>query len=147
MDCSMLGFPVFHRLPETVQTHVHWVGDVIQPSRSPSLPSLPAINFSQLQSLFQWVSSLCQMVKLLVLQLQYQSFQWIFRVNLFYDWMVWSHCFPRDSQESSRTPQFESIIYSALILSYGPTFTFIHDEWKNHNCYMNLYQQSDVSLF
>ena len=44
---------------------------------------------------------------LLGLQLQHQSFQWIFRVDFFYDWLVWSPCCPRDSQESSPAPQFE----------------------------------------
>ena len=56
MDCSMLGFPVLHHLPEFAQTHVHWVGDAIQPSHSLP-PSPPALNFCQHQDLFQWVSS------------------------------------------------------------------------------------------
>ena len=46
-------------------------------------------------------------------QLQHQSFQWIFRVNFLWDWLVWSPCYPRDSQESSLS-QFESINSSAL---------------------------------
>ena len=52
MDCSMLGFPVHHQLPELVQTHVHWVGDAIQPSHPLSFPS-PTFNLSQHQGLFQ----------------------------------------------------------------------------------------------
>ena len=52
MDCSMPGFPVHHLLPEFAQTHVHWVGDVIQPSHSPSYPSPPVFNLSQHQGLF-----------------------------------------------------------------------------------------------
>ena len=54
MDCSTLGFPVLHHLPEFAQTHVHWVGDAIQPSQPLSSPS-PAFNLSQYQGLFQWV--------------------------------------------------------------------------------------------
>ena len=55
MNCSKPGFPVLHYLPEFAQTHVHWVGDTIWPSY-PLLPSSPlALNFSQHQSLFQWV--------------------------------------------------------------------------------------------
>ena len=55
MDCSTTGFPVLHQHPELAQTHVHWVGDAIQPSHPLSSPSLPAFNLSQHQSLFQWV--------------------------------------------------------------------------------------------
>ena len=74
MDCSMLGFPVFHYLPGFSQTHVRWVGDAIQLS-FPLLPSsLPALNLSQHQDLFQWVVCLHQVAKILKLQLQYQPF-------------------------------------------------------------------------
>ena len=68
MDCSMLGFPVFHQLPELVQIQVHWVSDAIQPSDPLSSPS-PAFNLSQHQGLFQGVSSSHQVVKVLELQL------------------------------------------------------------------------------
>ena len=54
-DCSMPGLPVHHQLPEFTQTHVHWVGDAIQPSHPLSSPSPPAFNLSQHQGLFQWV--------------------------------------------------------------------------------------------
>ena len=82
MDCSLPGFPVHHHFPELVQTHVHWVGDAIQPSHPLSSSSPPAFNLSQHQGLFQWVSSLHQVAKLLEFQLQHQSLQWIFRVYL-----------------------------------------------------------------
>ena len=78
MDCSMPGFPVHHQLLELAQTHVHRVGDAIQPSH-PLLSPSPAFNLSQHQGLFQWVSSLHQVAK--VLEFQHQSFQWIFRVD------------------------------------------------------------------
>ena len=65
MDCSTPGLPVHHQLPEFTQTHVHWVGDVIQPSHPLSSPSSPAFNFSQHQGLFQWVSSSHQVAKVL----------------------------------------------------------------------------------
>ena len=102
MECSMPDFPVLHHLPESAQTHVHWVGDAIQASHSLSPPSSPALSLSQHQGLFQWVGSSHQVAK--VLGLQHQSFQWIFRVDFLYGWLVWSPCSPRDSQESS-TPQ------------------------------------------
>ena len=56
-DCSTPGFPVHHQFPEPARTHLHWVGDAIQPSHSLSSPSPPALNLSQLQGLFKWVSS------------------------------------------------------------------------------------------
>ena len=99
--------PALHHLPEFAQTHVHWVNDAIQPSHPLSSPS-PAFNLSQHQGLFQWVSSSHQVAKVLELQLQHQSFQRIFRTDFLY-WLVESPCSPRDSQESSPTPQFKSI--------------------------------------
>ena len=81
IDCSMPGFPVFHYLLEFTQTHVHWVGDAIQPSHSLSSPSPPAFNLFQHQGLFKWVSSSHQVAEVLEFQLQHQSFQWIFRTD------------------------------------------------------------------
>ena len=49
MDCSMPGLPVHHQLPEFTQTHVHWVGDAIQPSHPLSSPSPPAFNLSSIR--------------------------------------------------------------------------------------------------
>ena len=69
---SMLSFPVLHYLQELAQTHAHWVGDAIQLSHPLLPPSPPALNLSQYQRLFQWVSSLHQVAK--VLELQHQSF-------------------------------------------------------------------------
>ena len=74
MDCSIPGFPVHHQLPEPVQTHVHRVGDAIQPFHPLSSPSPPAFNLSQHQDIFQWVSSSHQVAKVLEFQLQHQSF-------------------------------------------------------------------------
>ena len=56
MYCSLPGLPVHHQLPDFTQTHVHWVGDAIQPSHPLSSPSPPAPNPSEHQSLFQWVN-------------------------------------------------------------------------------------------
>ena len=76
MDWNTPGFPVHHQLPELAQTHVRWIGDAIQPSPPLSSPSLPAFNLSQHQGLFKRVSSSYQVSKVLVFQLQHQSFQW-----------------------------------------------------------------------
>ena len=150
MDCSPPGFPVLCHLPELAQTHVHWVNDAIQPSRPLLSPSPPTFNPSQHQGLFQWVSSSHQVAKVLELQLQHQSFQWIFRVDFLEDWLVWSPCSPRDFQESSSTPQFKSINCSALRFLYSPTLTSIHDYWKSLHDYFDftdLCWQNNVSHF
>ena len=125
MDCSTPGLPVHHQLPEFIQTHVHWVGNAKQPSHPLSTPSPFTFNLSQYQCLFQWVSSSHQVAKVLELQLQHHSFLW--------DWLVWSPCCPRDSQESSPALQFKTINSSALSSLYSPTLTSIHDYWKNHS--------------
>ena len=81
MNRSTPGLPVHHQLLEFTQTHVHWVNDAIQPSHPLSSPCPPALNLSQHQALFKWVSSLHQVAKVLEFQLQHQSFQWIFRTD------------------------------------------------------------------
>ena len=81
MNCSTPGLPVHHQLPESTQTYVHWVGDVIQPSHPLSSPSPPAFNLSQHQGLFKWVNSSHQVAKVLEFQLQHQSLQWPEKLN------------------------------------------------------------------
>ena len=82
MNCSTPDFPVHHQHPEFTQTHIHWIGDAIQPSHPLSSPSPPIFNLSQHQGLFQWVSSSHQVAKVLEFQLQHQSFQWTLRTDL-----------------------------------------------------------------
>ena len=81
MHWSTPGSPVHHQFPELAQTHVHRVGDAIEPSHPLSSPSPLAFNLSQHQGLFKWVSFFNQVPKVLELQLQHQSFQWIFRTD------------------------------------------------------------------
>ena len=69
------GFPVQHQLPELAQTYVHQISGAIQPSHPLLSPSPPAFHLSQHQGLFQEVSSLHQVVKVVEFQLQHQSFQ------------------------------------------------------------------------
>ena len=133
MNHSTPGLPVPHQLLGSTQTHVHWVSDAIQPSQPLSSPSSPAPNPSQHQGLFQWVNSSHEVAKVLEFQLQHQSFQWTPRTDLFQDGLVGSPCSPRDSQESSPTPQFKSINSSALSFIHSPTLASIHDHWKNHS--------------
>ena len=81
MNHSRPGLPGHHQLPEFTQTHVHQVGDAIQPSHPLSSPSPPAFNLSQHQGLFWRVSSSHQVAKILEFQLQHQSFQWTSRTD------------------------------------------------------------------
>ena len=80
VDYSTPGFLVHHQFPEFTQTHVHRVGDAIQPSHPLSSPS-PAFSLSQHQGLFRWVTSSHRVAKALEFQLQHQSFQWTFRTD------------------------------------------------------------------
>ena len=148
MNRSTPGLPVHHQLPEFTQTHAHRVGDAIQPSNPLSSPSHPAPNPSQHQGLFQWVNSSHEVAKEPEFQLQHQSFQWTPRTDLLQDGPVRSPCSPRDSQESSPTPQFKSINFSALSFLHSPTLISIYDHWKNHSLdQTDLCWQSNVSAF
>ena len=133
MNRSTPGFPVHHQLPELTQIQAHRVSDAIQPSHPWSSPSPPAPNPSQHQSLFQWVNSSHEVAKVLEFQLKHHSFQRNPRADLLQNELVGSPCSPRDSQESSPTPQFKSINSSVLCLFHSPTLTSIHDHWKNHS--------------
>ena len=115
------GLPVHHQLSEFTQTHVHRVGDAIQPSHPLSSPFPPAHNPSQHQSLFQRVSSSHEVAKVLEFQLYHHSFQRNPRADLLQNGLAGSPCSPRDSQESSPTPQFKSINSSALSLLHNTT--------------------------
>ena len=132
MNCSTPGLPVHHQHLESTQTHVHRVGDAIQPSHPLSSPSPLAPNSSQHQGLFQWVNSLHEVAKVLVSALASvlpkNTQDW-----LIYDGMVGPPCSPRDSKQSSPTPQFKSINSSVLSFLHSPTLTSIHDHWKNHS--------------
>ena len=88
---------------------------------------------SQHHSLFQWVNSSHKVAKVLEFQLQHHSFQRNPRADLLQNGLVGSPCSPRDSQESSPTPQVKSINSSVLSLLHSPTLTSIHDHWKNHS--------------
>ena len=129
MDTSMPGFPVHHQLLELAQTHVHQVGDAIQPCHPLSSPSPPAFNLSQHQGLFQES----------VLRIRWPKY-WSFSfsispsnehpglISFRMDWLDLLAV-----QESSPTPQFKSSSSSALSFFYSSTLTFIHDYWKNHS--------------
>ena len=132
MNRSTPGLPVHHQLPESTQTHVHWVSDAIQPSilcrpllLLPSIfPSNRSFQMSQLFASNGQSIGVSASTSVLPVNIQ----DW-FPLG----WTSWSPCSPRDSQESSPTPQFKSINSSALSFLYSATLTSIHDYWKNHN--------------
>ena len=131
MDCFMPGFLVLHYLPEFAQNCVHWVSDTIQPSH-PAAPfscpqSFPTSGFFSLSWLF---ASGGQSIGPSAIA---SVLQWMFTVDFLYHWLVWSPCCPRDSQESSSAPQFESINSSVLSFLYGVTLTSAHDPWRNYS--------------
>ena len=96
-------------LLEFAQVHVHRIGDAIKLSHPLPSPSPPAFNLSLHQGLFQWVNSSHQVAKVLELQFQHQSFQWIFRTDFLEDGLVWPPCCPRLSRVSP-TQQFKTSI-------------------------------------
>ena len=128
MNRSTPGLPVHHQFPESTQTHVHRVGDAIQSPHPLLSPSPLALNFSQNQGLFKWVSSWHEVAKVLEFQLQHQSFQWTPKTDRSpLGWTGWISCSQRDSQEFAPTPQFKSINSSVLSFLHSPTLTSIHD--------------------
>ena len=118
------GFPVYHQPMEPT----HCISDTIQPSPPLSSPSSLACNLSQHQGIFNWVSSLYQVAKVLEFQLLHQSFQWIFRTI-----PLGSPCSPGDSQESFPTLQFKSINSLVLSFLFSPTLISLFDYWENHS--------------
>ena len=127
MNCSTPGLPVHHQLPEF--THIHWVGDAIQPSHPLSSPSPPALNLSQHQGLFNESA----------LRIRWPKY-WSFSFNISssnehpglisfgMDWL--DLLAVQGILESSATSQFKSIHSSVLSFLYSPTLTCIHDYWK-----------------
>ena len=140
MDCSMPGFPVRHWLLELAQTHVHRVGDAIQPSHPLSSPSPPALNLSQHQGLFSNESALP------IRKPKYWSFSFNISPSNEYsglisfriDWLDPLDC-PRDPQEFSPTPQFQSISTKVLSFLYSPTFSLLY-------CYLESSSKSTLWL-
>ena len=119
MNHSTPGLPVHHQLLEFTQTHVYRVSDAIQASHPLLSPSLLTPNSSQHQGLFQWVNSSPEVAKVLEFQLQHHYFQRNPRADLLQNGLVRSVCSPKDSHESSPTPQFRSSAF--FILGYwGP---------------------------
>ena len=126
MNPSTPGLPVHHQLPESTQSHVHWVGDAIQPSYPLSSSSSLALNLSQHQGLLKWVSSSHQVAKVLEFQLQHQSFQRTSRTDFFR--MDWLDLLTVQGTHKSFLQQHSSKP-SILWRSTFFTFQFSHPTW------------------
>ena len=132
MDWSMPAFPVHHQLLDKSvmpSNHLIFCHPLLFPlSIFPSIRVFSNESVIRIKSPKHWTFS--------------------FSISPSNEWLVSSPCSPRDSQESSPTPQFKSINYLAFSFLYRPTLISIYDYWKNHSFeYMNLCQQSDVSAF
>ena len=142
VDCSLPCLHVTHYLLEFAQVHAYCISDAVQPSH-PLMTSSSALNLSQHQGLFQWVICLHQMNKILELQLQHQSSQW---VNI----QGW---FPlRLTGLTSFLSKGLSGVFSSTTVQRHQFFIVqlsqLHDHWKDHRLdYMNLCGQNKVSTF
>ena len=126
MNRSTPGLLVHHQLLEFTHTHVHRVGDAIQPSHlCHPLLLLPSI--------FPSIRVFSNESALRIRWPKYWSFSFNIITSNEYSGLVGSPCSPRNSQESSPTPQFKSINSSVLSFLHSPTLTSIHDHWKNHS--------------
>ena len=137
IDCSMPGLPVPHYLPECAQTYVHWVNDSIHPSHPLLSPSpLPSV-FPSIR-VFSRVSSSYQVAKVLELQLQDQSFQWLFRIDEFDLLTVHGTLRSRLQHHSSKASILRHSAFFMVQLLHPYMTSFDH---------MDVCQQSDVSAF
>ena len=150
MACSMPGLPDLHHIPEFTQTHVHRVGDAIQPSHPLSSPYPPAPIPPSIR-VFSNGSALC------IRWPKYWSFSFNITpsnehpglISFRMDWLdLLAVQGTLLSRESSPTPHFKDINPLVLSFLYGPNFTSIHDYWKNHSFdYMDLCWQSNILYF
>ena len=145
MACSMPGFPVHHQLPELTQTHVHQVGDAIQPSHPLSSPS-------PLSSIFPSIRVFSNESVLCIKWPQYWSFSFSISPSSKYSGLIpfRMDCFDLLAVQGTLKSLLQHYNSKASILSCSAAFMaqFSHDYWKNYIFdYADLCQQSDVSAF
>ena len=132
---STPGFPAPHHLPDFAQVHVHWIGDATQPFH-PMLPSSPsALNLSEHQGFFQWVSCLHQVAKGLELQTSASVPSYEYSGLISFK-IVWFDLLPVQGTLRSllqHQSSIESINSLVLCLLYVPAPTYVHDYWKDHS--------------
>jgi len=144
MDCSTPGLLVPHYLPEFAQVQFHCIDDAIQPSH-PLMPSSSALSLSQYQGLFQWVICSHQMTKIQELQLQDQSFQWIFRIKApkidWFDLLAVKGTFRSLLQHHRLRHQFFGILPSLQSSSHNHTWPLVEPQFAfSTYCLMRLHQ-------
>ena len=147
MNCSMLGFPVLHYLPEFAQTHIHWVGDAIQPSH-------PLSSLSPLPSIFPSIRVFSNESALLIRWPKYWSFSFSICPSNVYLSLIsfrigWFDLLAVQGTLKGLLQHHNSkasvLWHSAFIMVQ---LTSVHDYWKNHSFdYKDLGLQSDVSAF
>ena len=128
MDCRTPGFPVLHQLLVLAETHVHWVGDAIQPSHPLSSPSPPTFNLSQHQGFFpmsQFLATGGQSIGV-------SASASVLPMNT-QDWspLGWTGWISLQSKGLSRV--FSNTTVQKHQFLYGLTLTSIHNHWKNHS--------------
>ena len=133
MDRSTPGLPVHHQLPKFTQTHVHWVGDAIQPSHPLLPPSPPTLNFPQHQGLFQWVGYSCQVSQ----NIGALAAASVLPMNI-QDWFPLALTGLISLREGTlesllKHHSSKAAIFLALSFAYSPTLTTIRDYWINHS--------------
>ena len=150
MECSAQGFPVLHYLPMFAQTHVHWVSDATQPSDPLSLPSPPALNLFSASRSFSMNWFFASGDQLLALQLHHQSFQWIFRVELYMKIVHGITIYKRDNlracpgitgEEDAQTASSRFFPYPSSA-RYFPLTSVTHTTQS-----MNCWSRSPLSLY
>ena len=140
MDCSIPGFLVLHYLLVFAQTHVHWIGDVIQPSHPLSPPSPPALILSKHHGLFQWIDPLHQVAKVLELQLPINIQSWFLKI----DWFDLAVQGILKSLLQHHNLKASFLWHSAFFMVQLSS----HDYCNNHSFdYTDLCQQSEISAF
>ena len=149
MDCSTPGFPVLHHLLELAQTHVHWVGDAIQPQPSHpwSSPSPPAVSLFFHQNLFQWACSSHQLAR----SIRASASAPVLPVNI-QDWFplgltgLISSQFKGLSRVFSNTTVQRQQLFGAWPF-YCLALISVHGLKNYSSDYMDLCRQSNVSAF
>ena len=130
VDCSTPGFPVLHHLPEFAQSHAHWVSDAIQPSHPLSSPSPPAFSLSQHQGLFPVSRLFTASGQRIGVSASTSLLPMVIQDWFPLGWTGWISLHPKDSQESSPTPQLKSINSLAHSFLYDPALPSILDTGK-----------------
>ena len=151
MDCSTPGFPVHHQLPEFTQTHVHWVGDAIQPSHPLSSPSPPAVSLVQHQGLLnEFFSTDSNESVLRIRWPKHWSFTFSTSPSNEYSGLIsfrmdWLHLRAVQGTLKSLLQHHSSKASFFGTRLHSPTLPSIHDYWKNHRFdYMDLCQQNNA---